>query len=683
MATPAGAQDVVLAESEDRRNLNEQATVALEQIQVTATRRPQSTIDVAAAVTVVDAEQIAADSPQTIADYLRGVPGAFVQSTTPGQAIPIVRGLKGSEVLHLVDGFRLNTAFFRNAPNQYFALVDAQNVERIEVVRGPSSTLYGSDAMGGVVQVLTPEQRFDSANWDARGHVRTQFASGDLSNVTRLDGAAGREDLSIAGGVTWQDVGERRPGGGPRLPQSEFRAWAADTKLIWAPLADHELMFNVQYLKQPRTPRFDELVPGFGQTTASSDEFFFEPNDRLLMHARYRWTAMNAAFDTAELHLGQQIINDDRRSRGAGSSNRDLEKNRDRLRGFTGSFNKQLDAHELAYGFEAYLDTVDSSRIRVNTKTGTASTRAPRFPDGSTMDSFALYLNDSIALAPRWQLDVGARYSRFDIELPTGGAGVGAKLTPDDLTGNAGLTFKASDSVRLVSNVGRGFRAPNIFDLGVFGDRPGGRFAIPNTDLKPETVITWDLGVKVEKSGLQGEAFVWHSNYKDKITSVDIGKDAEGRILVQNRNVTKLELWGAEIGARWTFDDALRVYGVLNYTRGTEQYVGDEYAADRIPPLNGRLGAEWRFAPTWRLDAWAQYAARQDRLSPRDRIDPRVNPAGTAGWNTWNVGIGWEFTRDSTLGLRLTNLADQRYREHGSGVDEVGRSATLVLDWRF
>ena len=159
MAAPAGAQDVVLAESEDRRNLNEQATVALEQIQVTATRRPQSTIDVAAAVTVVDAEQTAADSPQTIADYLRGVPGAFVQSTTPGQAIPIVRGLKGSEVLHLVDGFRLNTAFFRNAPNQYFALVDAQNVERIEVVRGPSSTLYGSDAMGGVVQVLTPEQR--------------------------------------------------------------------------------------------------------------------------------------------------------------------------------------------------------------------------------------------------------------------------------------------------------------------------------------------------------------------------------------------------------------------------------------------------------------------------------------------------------------------------------------------
>ena len=119
-------------------------------------------------MTVVGPDEIAERAPATIADYLRVVPGAFVQSTTPGQAIPIVRGLKGSEVLHMVDGFRLNTAIFGNAPNQYFALVDAQNVDRIEVVRGPASTLYGSDAMGGVVQVLTPEQRFEGTRWDGR-----------------------------------------------------------------------------------------------------------------------------------------------------------------------------------------------------------------------------------------------------------------------------------------------------------------------------------------------------------------------------------------------------------------------------------------------------------------------------------------------------------------------------------
>lgn len=691
-AAPAGAGEVAVgeaaepvatAESESRRRGSASGeAVALEQVQVTATRRPESGFDVSSGVTVVGPDEIAARAPQTIADYLRGQPGAFVQSTTPGQAIPIVRGLKGSEVLHMVDGFRLNTAFFRNSPNQYFALVDAQNVERVEVVRGPSSTLYGSDAMGGVVQVITPEQRFDGSDWRARGHFRTQFASGDLSRLARVDGAAGRQDFSISGGVTWQDVGERRPGDGPRLPHTQFRAWAADTKLLWNPAPEHELMFNAQYLKQPKTPRFDELVAGFHQDAANSDEFYFEPNDRLLAHARYRWNAMNAAFDTAELHLGYQEINDDRRSRGAGSSNRDLEKNRDRLRGFTGNFTKQIGAHALAYGFEAYWDTVDSRRTRVNINSGAVSTRAPRFPNGSTMDSFALYLDDSIELAPRWQLDLGARYSRFEIELPAND-GIGAKLDPDDVTGNAGLTFKATDTLHLVTNLGRGFRAPNIFDLGVFGDRPGGRFAIPNADLKPETVVTWDVGVKLDQPGFQAEAFLWRSNYKDKITSVDIGEDEEGRILVQNRNVTELKLWGAEIGARWTVNEAIAAYGVLNLTRGQEEYAGDRYDADRIPPLNGRLGAEWRFAPEWNLDVWALYATRQDRLSPRDLDDPRVNPHGTAGWNTWNVRVGWDFAPDATLALRLENLADRRYREHGSGLDEVGRNAILTFDWRF
>ncbi len=683
VAMPAGAEDIVLAELDERDRTAESAVVALEQIQVTA--------DAQTAVQFRchrrrDRGRCRTDCRERT-DHDRRLPARrtgcvrAVDDAGPGDSDRARPEGLGSAAL--VDGFRLNNAIFRNAPNQYFALVDAQNVERVEVVRGPSSTLYGSDAMGGVVQVLTREQHFEGASWGARGHFRSQFSSGDLSKVTRLDGAAGREDLSVAGGVTWQEVGERRPGGGPRLPFTDFRTWAADTKVLWAPASDHQLMFNVQILQQPKTPRFDELVAGFHQTKANSDEFYFEPNDRVLMHARYRWQAGNALFDSAELHLGQQVIHDDRRTRDAGSTNRDLEKNRDRLRGFTGSFNKELGAHALVYGFESYSDRVDSSRVRMNIGNGKLTTRAPRFPDGSTMDSFALYVDDRIELAPRWQLDLGTRYSRFDIELPAGASGVGAKLEPDDLTGNAGLTFKASDSVHLVANLGRGFRAPNIFDLGVFGDRPGNRFAIPNADLKPETVVTWDVGVKFDQPGLQAEAFVWHSNYRNKITSVDIGQDEAGRILVQNRNVTALELWGAEVGARWIVDEALSAYGVLNFTRGEEQYAGAAYDADRIPPLNGRIGLDWRFATAWSVDAWAQYAARQDRLSPRDIADPRVNPAGTAGWNTWNARVGWDFTSDATLALRLENIADRRYREHGSGTDEVGRSATVTLDWRF
>jgi len=132
----------------------------LDAIQVTATRRAESPSDVPQAVTVVSEDELRKRFDQTNADLLHGDVGTFVQQTTPGQAVVIERGLKGSEVLHMVDGFRLNNAFFRNAPNQYPALIDPLMIAQIEVVRGPWSVLYGSDAMGGVVQMLSPKTRY-------------------------------------------------------------------------------------------------------------------------------------------------------------------------------------------------------------------------------------------------------------------------------------------------------------------------------------------------------------------------------------------------------------------------------------------------------------------------------------------------------------------------------------------
>lgn len=657
----------------------------LEQIQVTATRAAKSNFDVATAVTVVGQDEIREKPALTVADYLRAQPGAFIQATTPGQAIPIIRGLKGSEVLHMVDGFRMNTAFFRNSPNQYFALADSQNVQQIEVVRGAQSSLYGSDAMGGVVQILTPEERFQGDSWDGRGRFRAQYTSGDLSSLGRIAGAAGKEGISIAGGVTVQDVGQRKlGGGGGRLPYTEFSAWAADTKLLWSPAAGHELMLSAAYLKQPKTPRVDELVTSFHQTQPNSSEFYFQPQDRLFVQARYVIEQDGGWFDRAEFHAGYQEINDDRRSRDFGSANRELEQNSSRLRGVTATFNKEAGNHALVYGAEVYYDTIDSFRERLNINTNVVSARPSRFPDGSTMDSYALFLNDSITLAPQWQLDLGGRYSSFDIELPANTQGVGVKLSPDDFTGNAGLTFKATDTVHVVGNVGRGFRAPNIFDLGVFGSRPGNRFAVPNGNLKPETVITYDLGLKWDNPRWQAEAFVWKSNYKDKITSVETGElTSTGAIIVRNENVTDLDLWGVEAGGRWYFSDTSQFYGVLNYTRGDETYAGETYDADRVPPLNGRLGLLHYLTPTLSLDVNALYAARQDRLSPRDLTDPRVNPEGTAGWNTWNARLAWEFAPETRLTLLLDNIADRRYREHGSGADEMGRSASVIFDWTF
>ena len=187
---------------------------SLEGMQVTATRGARPVHEVAPAVTLVGRSDIERDSPQVLAEALRGEIGTFFQQTTPGQGTVIIRGLKGSQILHLVDGMRLNNAFFRSAPNQYLALVDPYATSRMEVLRGAAPTLYGSDAMGGVVQVLTGEPELGGQRWNTDGRIYTALRSADSGKVFRAEGETARAGLGMSGGVTWQDYGNRRIGGG-------------------------------------------------------------------------------------------------------------------------------------------------------------------------------------------------------------------------------------------------------------------------------------------------------------------------------------------------------------------------------------------------------------------------------------------------------------------------------------
>jgi len=206
------SQNPLRADDESFDDLYE--TDTLEHVQVTATRSNKRDIDISAAVTVIDEASVLELAPDVIAEMLRGQPGAFFQQTTPGQGIPIIRGLKGSQVLHLVDGMRLNNAFFRNAPNQYLGLVDPYATDRMEVVRGSQGTLYGADAMGGVVNILTPEPGFAGMHWQQESRLYGSYDSVDNGWILNARTRGGKQGWGFAGGATYQDHSSRKSGGG-------------------------------------------------------------------------------------------------------------------------------------------------------------------------------------------------------------------------------------------------------------------------------------------------------------------------------------------------------------------------------------------------------------------------------------------------------------------------------------
>jgi outer membrane receptor protein involved in Fe transport len=660
----------------------------LETVQVTATRSEQSIHDVSEAVSVVSAEKIDRQAPELLAEMLRGVPGAFFQQTTPGQGIPIIRGLKGSQILHLVDGMRLNNAFFRNAPNQYLGLVDAYATERLEVLRGSAPSLYGADAMGGVLQVLTAEPVLSGNEWRSEGRIYGSFDSADSGVVARLQAAAGMDGVAISGGITYQDHSDRETGGGIKVTPSAYRVEAADFKWRQEFGANSELMVSAQYLQQPSTPRVDELIAGYGQEHPSSDQYEFKPNQRDFLHARYRLESNARWFSSFEAHLARQVITDDRLTQDYGEPEYRREWNESTLDGLTLQFRSSWGAEasssrELVWGLEYYADEVSSSRVLFTDDGDDATPERGRFPDHSTMDSGALYASNV------WQWDAlmisaGLRYSWFSIKWPATAEMEAGRLEPDDLTGDIHFNYELRPGLKLVSNIGRGFRPPNIFDLGTLGSRPGNRFNIPNPDLKPESVWSYDLGLKSLSSRWEAEFFLFYSDYKDKISSRFTGGiTPEGRFIVRSENSNQLQLWGFESGLRYLLSDALETYAVLNYTRGEEDEDGGvTFPADRIPPLNGRIGLIFT-SGRFRLEPWIDFASKQDRLSPRDEEDPRINPAGTAGWATLNLLLSWQAASNMELGLRLENLSDENYREHGSGIDTPGRNFGFWFNARY
>lgn len=658
---------------------------ALDHIQVTATRRAEQVFKVPTATSVIDAEEIARNAPAVMADHLRAATGVFVQRTTPGQATPVIRGFKGSEVLHLVDGFRLNNAFFRNAPNQYFGLIDPVEIERIEVVRGPSSTLYGSDAMGGVVQVLTPEPELSAEGTELGGHVVASLSSAELMRSGH--GAVELRDTRVALrlSMTEQNFGGLKPGDDrERLPFTAFDQRGAAIKLVAEPVEGQQLMLQSQFFEQPSSPRHDALVPGFGQVNPETIANFFEPNHRAFWQLRYRFDAGIGPFDSAEFHLGRQHIRDDRRTRDFGSFTQVRERNASELRGLSGFAYRDFGPLQWTLGFEWYQDEVESQRRDTDVRSGVTVVRTSRFPTGSQAEQAALYSTADWQPNERLDINGGLRWTDFTVDLPPADRGVGVEVNERDLSGHIGGRYSLREDLNLVANLGRGFRAPNIFDLGTVGPRPGNRFNLPNPELAPETVLTSDLGLKFSNARTEAEFFLFHTRYEDKIASVLTGNPrADGRIEVQSRNLIEATLRGAEAGLRHRFREDLSGYLTATYTRGDEETASGETPADRIPPLQGKAGLIWQSSPALEWEAYAFLAGNQDRLSPRDAVDPRINPRGTPGFATANLRLSWVPLPDWRLSLRYENLGDKFYREHGSGYAMPGRNATATLEWRW
>ncbi|WP_197528576.1 TonB-dependent receptor plug domain-containing protein [Aeoliella mucimassa] len=638
--------------------------------------------DSSAAGTIVTREILAEKQATDMFHALQNEVGVMMQRTAAGQSSPFIRGLTGQQVLILVDGVRLNNSVTRFGPNQYFNTIDPGMVDHLEVVRGAGSVLWGADAIGGVINVVSrsPDSQYGMCCGDySTGEFHQYYNTADSSSYSRMNVEGWGGSMGVFAGGSYYNVNDLDTGFDfGRQPGTDYDQYAGDVKMNYLLDRNSMLTVSLQHFEQERLPRSDRF-PGYpgdlNNSNTLSGARFFDPQQRDLAYVRYQAVNPNAWSDaltvTTSYHRQRDV-----QTRGVPTT-RYQETDVESV-GINAVSTKELAEGfgKLTAGFDWYHDDVDSPY-------GGAAT-GPIVPDDAFYERFGVFLNWGFALTDRLDVETGVRYELADLAgtpvVEVAGTPTPMFINPNfqDWVAHVGLVYEVDRDIHLVGNISEGFRPPNLDDL--MANNPNvlqAGFDLPSLDLTPEHSVTYEIGMKTDHEKLRTQTFVYWTQIDDNIVPITAGAN---QFTKDNQDSS---IQGVEFDGEYLLDRQWSLYGNYWYTYGENKETGAPLS--RIPPQQGILGLRWRDRELRSyVTTYVWMADKQDRLDPvRDLSDERIPPGGTPGYATLNVRMGRSYGRHNQhrLSLSLENLTDKDYLVHGSGVYGTGFTARFGYSW--
>jgi len=659
---------------------------------VTATRSPLAEFDAPYSTDVRTAEEILRRAYRTTPQILRDTPGVMVQETSFGQGSPYIRGFTGQRNLFLIDGIRLNNSVFRDGPNQYWNTVDPLSIERVEIVKGPSSVLYGSDAIGGVVNAITRNPYGYGAGVNGAGMLHYRVSSAEESHIVRGEASITSGDsLGVLVGGGGKDFGDFQAGGDLGTQENTgYHEYDVDAKVESFLDAETRLVFGYQHVNQNNVPRTHRTVfsESWEGTTVGNDLKRDLDQERRLVYVQLHGDTADDLFDSYHLSLSWQG-QDETRDRIRGNGARDKQGFEVGTLGMFANFSSPSDWGRFTYGFDYYHDEVDSF--------STSNPVQGPVADDATYDLFGIFVQDEIDAGERTTWTLGARFNYAAADAnsvldPVSGQPISLDDDWKDLVGSVRFVHRLTpDSLNLFGGVSQGFRAPNLSDLTRFDSARTDEFEIPSPGLDAEEYLSAELGLRHEGAAVAASASAFYTDISDAIVRVPTGNtNPDGEAEITKDNVGDGYVWGLELFGAWRFAPAWRLFGQGTYLEGkqdtfpTSAPVAEEEYLDRLMPLTLQLGVGWE-EPDGR--GWGELVGRwadaADRLSTRDESDTsRIPPGGTPDYLVFDLRGGWRLGRHVDLDLALENLTDEDFRIHGSGQNQPGRNFIFGLTVR-
>ncbi len=705
-----------------------QDTLQLDEVVISASKFEQQKRTLPFQIEQISAQQIAFRNSQTTADMLIQTGQVFVQKSQGGGGSPVLRGFESNRILLVVDGVRMNNAIFRGGHLQNVLRIDQSMLERTEVLFGPSSVVYGSDALGGVIHFRTLTPKLNSG-WKGNAYVRYSSANEEKTGHVNL--SYGGAKWSYLGGFTYSDFGDLKQGNkrldkyptfGQLLayPQrqndqdvaipnpdpnvqvgSGYKQWDFYNKFTYQPSEYVRHTLNVQYSTTSNVPRYDRLtevasgLPRFA-------EWYYGPEKRFLASYQLELTKSNALYDRAQLIIAYQDIEESRISRRFKNNNRKSQLEKVKVYTLNYDALKKVGIQELKYGVEATYNDVNSTAFTANVSTHAISGADTRYPNGgSQMRSFALYLTDQISFQEKWHFHAGLRYSLIGLNAKFGSKEFfpfpfdDVKQTPNALSGNAGIVFSPSPKTKINALFSTGFRAPNVDDLAKVFESTAGSLIVPNPNLKPEYTYNYEIGVsQLFGNVVRLEAATYYTQIRDAIVTDAFTLNGQSQItyngtlskITANQNKRSAYVQGFNVNVFVKLNKHLQLTSTINRVIGKiKNDAGGTTPLDHIPPTYGRtslLYQSQRFqAEFFSLYNGWKYISDYN-LGGEDN-QQYATPDGMPAWMTLNLRTSFDINKHLTLQAACENLLDRNYRYFASGISAPGRNFVLTVRGQF
>jgi len=713
----------------------------LSEVVVSANKFSERKRNVNQKIDIITAKAIAATNAQNTGDLLINTGNVFVQKSQQGGSSPVIRGFEASRVLLVIDGIRMNNAIYRAGHLQNVITVDQNMLERVEVLYGPASTLYGSDALGGVIHLRTKQPLLSSKDkLRADGVLFGRLSSANNEKTTHFDMSLGGKKLAWLQSYTYSYFGDMKmgnnyhdkyPGFGRRdsfisisggvdvvtlnkdnrvQRYSGYKQWDIMQKFLFKQNDKISHRLNFQYSSSSDVPRYDRLQDKryFNASTGTTlryAEWFYGPQTRWLGAYEFNISS-SGIFDELRVNVNYQKIEESRQQREYLRYDRfDSRVEKLDVWGFVIDGRKKWSKNELTVGIDGQLNDLVSAATRTNLTSGVVTKLDSRYPNGDNkMNYFGVFgqhllkiknekliLNDGIRIQHVSLNSTIADNSFFNLPVTS------IEQNTFAVTGNLGLVYLPTEDFRATIGLSSGFRNPNMDDLArVFESSTAlRRVVIPNPDINPEYTYNLDLGITqriAEKIKFDVTGF--YTLFRNAIGLAPYQLNGEDSIdyngvksaVYANRNIKKAHTYGFNTNITVDFTDQVSFFGTVTYTYGRfKNSNGTKTPQDHIPPVFGKGSLKYSHS-RFETEAFVLFNGAKKikdyNLDGEDNLQ-YATPDGMPSWFTLNWRNSVNITKKTQLQFAIENIMDRNYRYFASGFSAPGRNYVVALRTAF